>query len=659
MEKSPRRAGPKRLIPIVTAHDLLEHLGAQAAPGCVIPNELSFRRVAIAENGVVPDTLFVCDSVEPSTAEDLVGSGVVAFLSQTPIVAADGSALPTFLHEHPESALVEILRSKQTEDSAKVIGITGSIGKSTVKNMLRHVASAGFQTFASPGNSNKLGSVARHIQQLPPGTEVFIQETGAYEPGAVAASSGALVADAFVLTGIGFNHVGDYGNDKQALLADKLSYDKTSKSGAPGFINMDDPILRGTEYRHPVTWYSAGNPRADYFAQNQAVDDGTLRFEVVESSSGTVTPVVLNTHGAHNVQNAVVAFAVGRWLGLGGDDIAQALEQYRGVGTRQNLVQLGSNRVLVDCYNASEVAIASTADSLKTLHAGPNGHRVLVLGDIDDKLGDYTEEIHRRVGARLASQEGIDLIALYGEHMEYAAMEAAANGRTVFHTTKRTELHDWWDEHVGPSDVVAFKGGQHMALSVTIDRCFGTHFLLSDKDELRRRGRQISQDGLHYRIVLGYGAVLDGFEELQGNVRIGGSIDSVPLRMIGTYALARTDISDVEIVSPVQTLARGSFFRCRKLTSVALPETLRFIGAGAFRDCTALESLTLPSSVTDIRARAFKGCRKLRELHMAADVSYISDDAFAECPELTVYTPVGGMTASLLSGRPDVSVTLV
>lgn len=641
MEKRSRKAHSKPLRAIATAHDLLGRLGAQPAPDWVLPDGLSFSRVAIATKGVTQDTLFVRDSVSPTSADAMVRRGVAAFLSRTPVRSADGGALPTFLHDDPRSVLVEILRTRRSEQGAKAIGITGSIGKSTVKNMLARISESRFRTFASPGNANMFGSVVRHIQRLAPDTEVFIQETGAYEPGAVTASSGALDADAFILTGIGFNHVGDYGNDKQALLSDKLSYDQTSKAGAPGFVNLDDPILRDIDFHHPVVWYSVDNPRADYFAQSLVVGDGTLTFEVVESSSSITTPVVLNTHGAHNVQNAVVSFAVGRWLGLSSDEIAQALGKYKGTDTRQNLVKLGSNRVLVDCYNASEGAIASTTDALRTLRPGPGGQRILVLADIDDKLGDFTEEIHRRVGARLSQQDDIDLIAMYGDHMASAADEAERMGLQVFHTTQRSELHDWLKRSVGRSDVVAFKGGQHKSLATSIDQFFGSDFLLSDSEELRRRSHQVSKRGLQYRIVSDYGAVLTGIPAEAHAPMVRSHIEGVPVQMVGPYAMARTHVSLAVIPEPVQTIARGAFYRCRDLTSVVLPETLRFIGEGAFRDCTALERLILPDSVTDIRDRAFKGCVNLREVHLPASIEYLADDAFAGCPNLVVPNPEG------------------
>lgn len=643
--------------PVTTVEELREVLGVDDLPNKGTSKLESFRRLATREKDVTTGTLFVAQHVAPEEAVRLTRRGVTAFISQSIVLGPDQQPFPTFLHGNPQQAILDFLLYKRGQQHAITIGITGSIGKSTVKNLLRKVAETHFLTSANRGNSNTFGMVSRHIQDLDPATEVFIQETGAYEKGSVTASSTVLSADAFVITSIGLNHVGDYEDDHESLFADKLSYDTTSKPGAPAFINMDDPLLRKVSFTHPVQWYSIDNPDADFFARDIVVNDAQIRFSVVERFSNEATAVTLNTHGKHNVQNAVAAFAVGRWLGIPAMDIAKGLGAYRGSGTRQNLTRLGTNRVLVDCYNASEASIASTSDALQTLYTGPHGKRVLVLGDIDDKLGVLTEEVHRRVGAKLADS-GADVVALYGDHMAYAAEEARRHGRDVFHTLERSELNAYLRRILGPMDTLVFKGGQHKALSITIDDLFGSDFLLGDGDELRRRSRHASRDGLRYRIVSGYGAILRSLPAGLSKVTVGGFVRGVPVLMVGRNAFSTADVTSVSVESPVRSLARKAFYGCARLSSVTLPETLKYIGQDAFGRCTALQSVQIPEGVTDIRARAFARCSSLENVYLPSTLQFVESSAFHRCPSVKVSVPADSKILDVLTEIPHLDVVL-
>src|SRR5699024_4367797 len=108
-----------------------------------------------------------------------------------------------------------------------------------------------------------------------------------------------------------------------------------------------------------------------------------------------------------------------------------------------------------DCYNSSEVAITTTADALQALSVDGNGRRIYVVADIDDKLGDITEEVHRRVGRELATRTEIDRFYLFGPHAAWIAEELRSRGRDVFDTVDRNDLHEALKIDLTDHDVVA------------------------------------------------------------------------------------------------------------------------------------------------------------------------------------------------------------
>lgn len=344
--------------------------------------------------------------------QDILDKGVQAFVANLQIKDQTGAELPTLIVKNPRQAFIDCCSFISAQYSAKRIALTGSVGKTTTKEMVQLVLSKQFETLYSKGNQNGIAQVGRYVQRLTEATEIYVQETGAGRPGLVESGAKILHPDAFIITNIGLNHVGNYGGSQQALLEDKLSLDRYLPDGGVAFVNFDDPLLREISLRHDIISYSVDHQDSDYFAIDITEQDGQISFTAVEKNTGLRVPVVVNAFGKHNVSNALVAFAVGRWAGVDTSNIYEGIAAYRGEGLRQNLMEVAGRKVLIDCYNASEVAIESTAAALGTVSVSNKGRRVYVVGDIDDKLGDITEEVHRRVGRTLSGHSEIGRIQL-------------------------------------------------------------------------------------------------------------------------------------------------------------------------------------------------------------------------------------------------------
>ncbi len=594
--------------------------------------------------------------------QDLLDRGVGAFVSPRQVRDKNGSDIPTFIVEDPRQAFIDFCKFISSIYPAKRIALTGSVGKTTTKEMVQLVLSQSLETLYSKGNQNGIAQVGRYVQRLTESTQMYVQETGAGRPGLVEAGAQVLQPNAFIITNIGLNHVGNYGGSQQALLEDKLSLDRYLPSDGVAFVNFDDPILREISLAHRIVSYSVDDVNSDYFAENVVERDGKISFVAVERGTDLRVPLIVNAFGKHNVSNALVAFAVGRWANVPTTSIAAGIAAYRGEGLRQNLMEIAGRRILVDCYNASEVAIESTASALETISVAPQGRRVYVVADIDDKLGDITEEVHRRVGIALSKHENIDNLVFFGDHMKWAAEEAGKSGANVFHTSDRDELVTYISGSFTTDDVIAFKGGQQMALSIVIDELYGTSLILLDGDVLRKRGKKAIRDSLEYRTISEFGVELRRPTKKFGasQVVVRSKVNHQPVHLIGKLAFWKSDVTAVAIPSPVRTIALSAFYRAQYLHQVILPPTLKVIERSAFNSCISLRELELPSGLTTIGLRAFYGCRRLRRIVVPDSLVEIGEDAFAGCRDLTVVCSEGSVIdLEIRSNYPDVKLEYV
>lgn len=633
--------------------------------GLELPQELEDRAdeplSTITSNSMTakPGCLYVCrgssDKIRSDALRAWEEKDVLAFLTPRVMTDAHGKELPSIICKGPTNKVIGLMQNIRKHSDARVLALTGSVGKTSTKEMVRLVACEGLKVKWSGGNQNGFSQVLAAIQRIDSETELLVQEVGMGKPGTVERAGKLLRPDFFVLTNIGNNHIEYYDGKQENILAEKINLDRQAAPDAVGFVNWDDKLLRHATYTHRVVSFGIENPDARYSAEHIVERNGQVRFDLVDHDAPEQPiPVVLNIVGRHNVYNALAAFAVGRELGIADDKILDGLGKFRAVGVRQNLTWIAGYHMYLDCYNASEVAIRSVADTLETIDVPDGGKRILVVADIDDKLGAATEEVHRRVGVNLAEHDGIDLIIFFGDHMKWAAEEAAAAGKNILVTSDRAQLEDCIRANLTHDDLIGFKGGQQMRLPLTLDNLFGTNFFMLDGDMVRKVAHPaVEIDGIRYRALDGYGAELIRFRGLRytkagknlvGRVfrsKVGGftlkpeaTVDGMPVRVIDSGAFKESKLRGVVIPEGVQSIGREAFAGCAYLTSVELPSSLRTIAPRAFAGCTSLQRIVIPEGVLTIGDEAFAGCAKLSEVQLPASLKTLGVDVFAGCKDV-------------------------
>lgn len=325
------------------------------------------------------------------------------------------------------AALLDLGRAARDRLSGPLVGITGSVGKTSTKDMLAAVMATTFRVTASPRSFNNELGVPLTLANAAADTEVTIVEMGARRIGHVAGLCRVARPSIGVVTAVAEAHISLFGS-VEAIAVAKGELVEALPDDGTAVLNRDDPRVAAMAARSvaPVLFYSAsGSPAADVAASELTID-GELRPAFVLDSPWGSASVRLEARGVHHVGNALAAAAVGLRCGVPIEAVAEALAGARLSPWRMELHVLGSGaRVLNDAYNANP---ASTEAALRALAALPATRRVAVLGPMAE-LGAPSAALHREVAA-VAADLGIELIPV--DTWDYGPAPAAgADGAIV------------------------------------------------------------------------------------------------------------------------------------------------------------------------------------------------------------------------------------
>ena len=344
----------------------------------------------------------------------------------------------------------------------KMVGVTGSVGKTTTKQMT-YAALSGFgETIKTEGNQNNELGMPRTLMRLESSTEYAVIEMGMSGFGEISAMTNIVRPDVAIITNIGVSHIEKLGS-REGILKAKLELLEGMKPNAPVILNADNDMLRTVRPgAHRTVFYSIDDPVGEYRASDIVMTDDSLEFTV--AAGAQAVRAKLPCTGRHNVYNALAACAAGKCLGI---DIAESLEALKGYvpsGMRQRIVKKGGITFIEDCYNASP---DSQAAALAVLGAMKATRRIAVIGDMLE-LGSFSEQAHREVGEK-AAQNGIDAVLTYGERALLTAEGAKAGGVPLVRSfSDKKELSDFLLSELHEGDAVLFKASRGMKLEDVI-----------------------------------------------------------------------------------------------------------------------------------------------------------------------------------------------
>ncbi len=438
------------------------------ATGGVANGHAEVTSVVIDNREARPGSLFIAIKGERldghTFIEPAIEAGATAVLCHKDV----SCNVPTVRVADTTRAFLDLAKSYRLEYDIPVVALTGSVGKTTTKEMIWCVLNAKYHAHKTYKNWNNEIGLPKVLLQLEPEHTALVLELGMNHKGEISTLSKTALPDIGVITNVGVSHIENLGS-REGILAAKLELLDGMEPGSPILLNKDNDLLSAVDlpdYR--IVWFGIHAPDADVRAEEIRYGDDTTTFTAV-TPAGSCT-VELPTTGEHNVYDALAALAVGLQLDIPLEDAAAALGNYRPAGMRENVVEKGGITVIEDCYNASPDSMKAMAETL-TLKGAPGRRKIAVIGDMLE-LGNYSEQAHALAGQYMA-EAGIDLLITYGPLSRFAAESAREHGlRRVFDFQEKEDLIRQLTGMLKPGDVVAVKGSRGMQMEEIIQKIY-------------------------------------------------------------------------------------------------------------------------------------------------------------------------------------------
>lgn len=379
--------------------------------------------VTIDSRKVEKDFLFVAINGERFNAHqfipDTIEKGALCVVSHEDLGDTD---YPYILVEATGQALLDIAKLYRDSFDVKVVGITGSVGKTSTKEMIASVLAQKYNVHKTQGNFNNECGLPLTIFEMNEEHQVSVLEMGINHFGEMRKLSTVASPDICVITNIGVAHL-EFLKTREGIMQEKTQMFQDMKPGGSVVLNGDDPLLStiGPVKGSDPIFYGLDQDKNVIYATDVeplGLKGTSCTIHLPEGSFSCVVPIP----GIHMVSNALAGSAVGSKLGLSTKEIKRGIESLPSIPGRNHIIQTDRLILLDDCYNANPVSMKA---SLDVLNMGI-GRKVAVLGDMGELGPDYAA-LHRSVG-EYAAEIGIDLVCAIGPMSKEIAEGAASDG---------------------------------------------------------------------------------------------------------------------------------------------------------------------------------------------------------------------------------------
>ena len=410
-----------------------------------------------------PGELFVALTTANADGNDYIPGAMAAGAAAALCTRFQGD-YPAILVPDVRIALGQIAREHRKALDVKVVGITGSVGKSTTKEMTALILSRKFRVSKTPVNHNNDIGMPMAILAIPQGTEIAVLEMGMNHFGEMSYLTSIAQPDIAAIINIGTMHIEHLGS-REGILQAKLEILEGLREGGRVVFNGDEPLLwnlRQSRVSYPV-YFGQKNTACDLVASDFREFPESIRFHV--EGMGAKGDVELPVVGEHLVADAMAAIAVARLLEVPMEQIAAALSAFRNMEGRMEIFQAKGCTIIKDCYNAGPESMAA---SLKAL-GNRTGRKIAVLGDMLE-LGANAQAEHYRVG-RIAATNA-DLIFALGHNADRVVTGAITGGMSTRHAMAydtMEQLSADLNRRVKPGDVLLFKGSRGMKMERALE----------------------------------------------------------------------------------------------------------------------------------------------------------------------------------------------
>jgi UDP-N-acetylmuramoyl-tripeptide--D-alanyl-D-alanine ligase len=345
-----------------------------------------------------------------------------------------------------------------------LIGVTGSAGKTTTKEVIAHVLATRFRVFKSEGNFNNHFGLPLMLLKIEPEHDLAVIEMGMSHPGEIAALAKIAQPDIGVVTNVAPVHL-EYFKSIAEIARAKYELIQSLPARGTAILNADDEYVAqfGRDFHGNVITYgfhATADVRAENF-RSQGLFGSSFDLVI----GGCREPATLPLLGAHNVANALAAVSVSVERGLAPSEAVTALATITPADKRGQVVKVGNISVVNDCYNSNPKALDAMVDALATT---PGARRIVVAGEMLE-LGPSAEAMHRLCGRHLA-QNGIDVLLGVRGLAERIVESASESGIRAEFVATPEEAGEWLARETRPGDVVLLKASRGVKLERALEK---------------------------------------------------------------------------------------------------------------------------------------------------------------------------------------------
>ena len=436
----------------------------------------SFEYVCTDSREADENTMFVATRGERVDGHDYIvnalNAGCRCILCEYVPTNISGRAAAYVVVENSIDAFADCARGYRSAQPLPTVAITGSVGKTTTKELTAAILGRKYKNYCTKGNFNSVIGMPMSLMEAEGECESAVFEMGMSGFGEIARMSHAATPMVAMVTNIGSSHL-EYLKTRENIAKAKLEIGKGLVDGGHLLLNGDEPLL-ADHYsdRYETVYVGSGkNGQCSFLIENVRVAaDGTY-FDLTYLGQ-TYYNLKINLVGKHFAYNAAFAAAAAFLLGVDARDIYAGLAEYKPQNMRMQISEKNGVIVIADCYNAAPESMRAAIDTLASIECG--GKRIAVLGDMRE-LGKDSDELHREIGNYLAKMK-IDALFTLGESGALIAEAAVGAGiEQVFSETDGENYQALAAEikkHLQSGDMILFKASRAMALERLIDELF-------------------------------------------------------------------------------------------------------------------------------------------------------------------------------------------
>lgn len=377
------------------------------------------------------NTLFIATKGERVDGHDYILSasdrGCRCFVCEYVPSDISGKPLAFCVVENSVDAFANIGRGYRRQSPIKSVAITGSVGKTTTKELMACVTRECFNTYSTSGNFNSVIGMPMSLMEAGDDIELGVFEMGMSGFSEISSMSYAAEPDVALVVNIGSSHLEYLGTRKNIAKA-KLEIADGMKSGGTLILNGDEPLLRNAReitHRDDINYvYTSvlGSEGASYRAENIRLSDSGSVFDMYADGE-MICDIEICVPGIHVVNNSLMVLTAAHILGIDKDKMKAGIKKYIPVGDRQRIFEKNGFRIIADCYNAAPESMRAALDVLSTI--AKNGRKIAVLGDMKE-LGKNSDSLHFDVGQYASGK--IDVLITVGESASLIADGAQHGG---------------------------------------------------------------------------------------------------------------------------------------------------------------------------------------------------------------------------------------